>query len=334
MFYRDKEKMINFAVMKIVPLKFRPYYKRTIWGGTEIARFKGETSDHEDVGESWELSALPNGESTVAEGPYAGYPLSRLIEEFGELLLGVRSIKLYGKTFPLLVKLIDANDNLSVQVHPDDSLAARRHGCKGKTEMWYIISTRPGAKIYSGLNRAMTREEYVKSVNEGTFAEYVAAHDSAPGDVFFLPAGQVHAIGSGNLLAEIQQPSDITYRIFDYNRVDAEGNSRELHTEQALDAIDFSGKGEGRRKADSFPEGDASLVECEFFKVRRLRVDGERQLPLEADDFIILICVEGVAAIALEGGEVKMRAGQTVLIPAAAKRLTLGGHATLLTATL
>lgn len=318
--------------MKKIPLIFAPYYKRTIWGGTEIARFKGEKSQHNDVGESWEISALPGGESKVASGPYEGYTLSRLIEEFGEKLLGQEVVGRYGKAFPLLVKLIDANDNLSVQVHPDDDLAARRHGSAGKTEMWYIISTQPGAKIYSGLTRAITPEEYVDSVQEGRFAELVASHESHPGDVFFLPAGQVHAIGAGNFLAEIQQPSDVTYRIFDYNRLDSEGKARELHTEQALDAINFSGQGEGRRSAESFPQGDAELVECDYFKVKRLRVDGERQIALREDAFLILICLEGEVNMALEEGEVKVKAGQTVIVPACSERLTLGGSGTLLAA--
>ena len=318
--------------MKRVPLLFRPYYKRTIWGGTEIARFKGEESRHQDVGESWELSAIPGGESVVASEFYRGYTLPQLIDEFGARLMGAEVSRRFGSSFPLLVKLIDANDNLSVQVHPDDTLAARRHGSAGKTEMGYIISSRPGARIYSGLKRAITPQEYVESVREGSFADLVAAHESHPGDVFFLPAGQVHAIGAGNFLAEIQQTSDITYRIFDYNRVDSEGRPRELHTEQAIDAIDFSGEGEGRRPAETFPEGDADLVECEYFKVRKLKVEGERQLALKEDSFLIIVCLEGEVNVALEDGEVKMKAGQTVLVPACASRLTLGGKGMLLTA--
>ncbi len=217
-----------------------PYFKSVIWGGERICKYKGVEQTEEKIGESWEISAVPGHESVVAEGPYKGMRITELIDCFGAELLGSKVMERYDGKFPLLVKLIDANDNLSVQVHPDDELAKKRHDSLGKTEMWYIIDADKGAKIYSGLNREMTPEEYVARVADNTIEETLAVHDSHPGDIFFLPAGRVHAIGAGNLLAEIQESSDITYRIYDYERRDAQGNARELHTELAKDAIEYT----------------------------------------------------------------------------------------------
>ena len=316
--------------IKEQPILFEPYLKSVIWGGNKICNYKGIPQTQENIGESWEISAVPGYVSIVAEGPYKGKSLNDLINEFGEDLLGKEVVKKYGKEFPLLIKIIDANDNLSVQVHPDDSLAKERHNSLGKTEMWYIISADEGAKIYAGLKDQLNPEDYVKRVEEGTFADALATHDSAPGDVFFLPAGRVHAIGAGNLLAEIQESSDITYRIYDYDRRDANGNARELHTDLAKDAIDYTIYDNYKEKAPSQEERNVTLVNCEHFVTQRLIVEGETGVSLSDDSFHVLICLEGDIEIQYPEGAMKLRAGQTVLLPAVMKEISLTGTGTLL----
>lgn len=317
-------------MIKKAPLRFHPYLKSVIWGGEKICSYKSIPQAEPNIGESWEISAIPGHESVVAEGDYAGRNLPELIAGFGHELLGEGVSRLYNGSFPLLVKFIDANDNLSVQVHPDDTLARRRHGCFGKSEMWYIIRTDEGAKIYSGLKRSITPDEYVRLVADDEFQTVIAVHDSAPGDVFYLPAGRVHAIGAGNMLVEIQQSSDITYRIYDYGRRDAAGNTRELHTELAKDAIDYGVYDDYKAPRAADDESDCEIVRCSHFVTRRLRLHGDASLRLKEDSFSILVCVEGKAEVSCPEGSCRMGAGQTVLIPAAAGRVTLSGDALML----
>lgn len=314
------------------PIRFVPYLKSVIWGGDKICKYKGIEQREPNIGESWEISAVPGHESVVAEGTYEGATLVDLIDRFGADLLGEKVVAKYGNRFPLLVKLIDAADNLSVQVHPDDDLAMKRHGSLGKTEMWYIIDTEKGAKILAGLNTEMTPEEYAERVGDGTFADTIAVHESAPGDVFFLPAGRVHAIGAGNLLAEIQESSDITYRIYDYDRCDAQGNPRELHTDLAKDAIDYTVHAEYKSPRPAAGETDAEIVACDHFSVRRVLVDGKWRPSLGRDSFAVLMCVDGATALEWPGGKATLTQGQTVLIPAAMDDLTVDGKATLILA--
>ena len=314
------------------PIRFVPYLKSVIWGGEKICRYKGIEQTEEKIGESWEISAVPGHESVVAEGPYKGMKITELIECFGPELLGTSVFDRYDGTFPLLVKLIDAQDNLSVQVHPDDDLARERHDSLGKTEMWYIIDAEKGAKIYSGLNRKLTSDEYVKMVADNTIEEVLAVHDSKAGDVFFLPAGRVHAIGAGNLLAEIQESSDITYRIYDYDRRDAQGNPRELHTEQAKDAIDYTFHEEYKSAPADPLVADAVIAECGHFKVDRLLLDGEMNLAYDASSFTVLMCLEGECFVEYGIGSMPMKRGETLLLPAVLTDFTLKGQATLLTA--
>ncbi len=318
-------------IIESSPIKFTPYLKSVIWGGTKICRYKGIVQTDSNIGESWEISAVPGHESVVADGPYRGMRIIELIERFGPDLLGQKVFDRYKGKFPLLVKLIDANDKLSVQVHPDDNLARQRHDSFGKSEMWYIIEAEEGAKIYSGLNRAMTPEEYVKMVETDTIEEALAAHDSHPGDVFFVPAGRVHSIGGGNLLAEIQESSDITYRIYDYNRLDANGNLRELHTEQAKDAIDFTFRNDFKSAQPDPDAADYIIAECEHFRVNRLLLDGEMTLENSDESFTILMCLKGNAVIAYDDGTMSIKAGETVLIPAVLTSVSLKGKGTLLT---
>lgn len=317
------------------PLSFKPYLKEVIWGGSKICTYKGMEADGKKIGESWEISVIPGHESVVDAGQYSGKNLSELADIYGESLLGAAVTARHGNNFPLLIKIIDANDNLSVQVHPNDELARLRHNAQGKTEMWYIIDAEPGAKIISGLNRDSSPQEYEQTVADGTFMDLLALHDSEPGDVFFLPAGRVHSISAGNLLAEIQESSDITYRIFDYNRRDAAGNTRELHTELAKDAIDYKFHSDYKSPKPDSTESDACIADCDCFTVRRIFAEGERDLSLSPDSFAVLMCLKGECTLKYPSGESHMRAGKTFLLPAvlcADAPLKLSGKATLLTA--
>lgn len=314
------------------PISFVPYLKEVIWGGSEICRYKHLPPSTEKVGESWEISAVPGHESVVDNGPYRGLTLPELISRFGTDLLGAKVVERYGLAFPLLVKIIDANQNLSVQVHPDDALARKRHNSLGKTEMWYIIRSRDNARIYAGLNTAMTPDDYVRRVADGTFAQSLAVHGSHPGDVFFLPAGRVHAIGAGNLLAEIQESSDVTYRIYDYDRRDAQGHTRELHTALAKDAIDFRLYDNLKSPRPSDSVRDAELVQCDHFDVRRLLVDGVETLRFDPGSFTVLMCIEGEVRLSYPAGQTTLRSGHTVLLPAILPAVEASGKACLLAA--
>lgn len=316
------------------PLHFAPYLKSVIWGGEAIAPFKGIVTDQKSIGESWEISAVPGKVSVVDRGTFKGRSLTELIEEFGPALVGGKVYEKYGKNFPLLIKIIDAKDNLSVQVHPDDELAEKRHHCPGKTEMWHIIDTAPGAKIYVGLKQQITPDEYERRVADNTIMDVIDSYDSAPGDTFFLPAGRIHAIGAGNLLAEIQETSDITYRIYDYDRRDADGNPRQLHTEQARDAIDYTVYPDYKNAPVSDDVADVDLVNCYHFDVRRILLDNTCELPMNhtRDSFMIVMCLAGEATLkyGAEGRTETIRQGDTLLFPACLGDIAATGNATLL----
>ncbi|MDE6638210.1 MAG: class I mannose-6-phosphate isomerase [Muribaculaceae bacterium] len=315
-------------MIKKEPIRFVPYLKSVIWGGEKICKYKCIEQTEANIGESWEISAVPGHESIVADGPYKGMSITELIDCFGPQLLGKEVMERYDGKFPLLVKLIDANDNLSVQVHPDDVLAKERHDSLGKTEMWYIIDADKGAKIYSGLNREITADQYVERVENNTIEEVLAVHDSHPGDIFFLPAGRVHAIGAGNLLAEIQESSDITYRIYDYDRRDAQGNPRELHTELAMDAIDYTCYDDYKSAPADSKLADVEIAKCDHFTVNRILIDGEMKLQFSDASFTVVMCLEGEVSVE----EKIIKKGETVLLPAALSSFNLSGKGTLLTA--
>lgn len=318
----------------LAPFKFAPYLKPVLWGGEKIARFKNIEVDQDNIGESWELSGVPGHESVVSEGPEKGKNLTQLIREYKDELVGKPVYEKFGDTFPLLIKIIDAKKDLSVQVHPDDELAKKRHNSLGKTEMWYIIDTEPGAKIYAGLSRSITPDDYVRLVKEKKIMDVVAVHDSAPGDLFFLPAGRIHAIGAGNLLAEIQETSDITYRVYDFDRRDADGNLRQLHTEEARDAIDYNVYPEYKSSYDKTARGVVELVKCSHFDVKKVVVDNRQDLPVNVDSFTVIMCIDGECEV-LTDAEVNTRLvrGETLLVPASTSSITVVGKATLLTAT-
>ena len=247
------------------PLKFHPILKQTLWGGERIIPYKELASGLSRVGESWELSGMPGSESVVAEGPWAGSTLSELIGRFGAELLGKANYARFGQEFPLLVKFIDAREDLSIQVHPDDELARKRHGKSGKCEMWYVLEAEPGASLLTGFSRPIAPAEYERRVADNTLTDVLNRQAIASGDVFYLPAGRVHSIGKGSFIVEIQQSSDITYRIYDFDRRDAAGNSRELHTELAREAIDFESSENSRITYAPENNQEVRLVTTPYF---------------------------------------------------------------------
>lgn len=318
------------------PYKFEPYLKTTLWGGYQIAPFKGIYTAQPNIGESWEISGVPGHESVAIERGLiddvdVGLTLTELIDKYKGLLMGNKVYKRFGNKFPLLVKFIDSRQDLSVQVHPDDKLAQERHGCAGKTEMWYIIKSDVGAKIYAGLRKQITPEDYENMVTAeaeaNPMADVIATHEAHQGDLFFLPAGRLHAIGAGNFLAEIQQTSDITYRVYDFGRKDAHGNPRELHTELAKDAIDYQVWPEYRTSYDS-TQPTSQLINCPYFVVHRVVVQVAQQIDFHCDSFVVVVCLWGEANI----NGVKVRQGETLLVPASENVLYIFGNATFLTA--
>lgn len=283
----------------------------------------GDVTLDTPVGESWEVSAVESSPCTVANGPLAGRDLISVVNECGAALLGNAVSEQYGGKLPLLVKFIDASKDLSIQVHPDDELAMRRHGKFGKTEMWYIIDAEPGACLYAGFKERITPYEYKKRVEDGTICEVLARHEVHAGDVFYIPAGRVHAICGGIMLAEVQQSSDVTYRIFDYNRPGLDGKPRQLHTELAAEAIDFHVEKDYRTHYGDTAERAAQVIDTPFFDVRVMDIKERfhRNL-LKYDSFIISMCIKGKCRIALRNAKgeldsVEVNEGNSCLIPAA-----------------
>jgi mannose-6-phosphate isomerase len=307
----------------LYPYLFKPILKETIWGGAEILPYKGLTSQADrgetaGIGESWELSHVDGNFSVVANGDRQGTTIDDLISEYGARLLGTKVLEQSGGTFPLLVKFIDARDNLSIQVHPDDRLAGRRHHSLGKTEMWYVVSARPDAVLYSGFSRQIDAGEYVRRVADSSIMDVLQSYRVTPGDVFFLPAGRVHAIGSGCFITEIQQTSDITYRIYDYNRTDAGGMKRELHTQLAKDAIDYTLLPDYRTHYTPRDDEAVELVRCKYFTTNLLKLNKPKSRDYASlDSFVIYICMKGEATVRdNKSNALHVRQGQTVLIPA------------------
>ena len=321
------------------PIKFKPQLKENLWGGKRLLEIKqGQLPRSIDkercYGESWDLSCVKGSISKVANGFLKGNNLQEIIEVYMGDLVGEEVFDAFGLEFPLLIKNLDCNDTLSVQVHPDDELAAERHNSFGKTEMWYVADAEEGAAIYLGFkSKEITREEYIKAVAEGTVAEILQRVPVKRGDVYFIPAGTVHALGKGLNIIEIQQTSDVTYRIFDWNRVDAEGNSRELHTALAVDAIDFeSGVEECLRRYEPKPNEEVEIVKCDHFTTSMLEVRGVAEMDYAGrDSFTIYICLEGEVSLDMEGEHEHLSAGEVVLIPASANEVVLSGQAKLLT---
>ena len=302
------------------PLKFEPILKTVVWGGEKIAPYKEIETDQKHIGESWELSGVKGNESVVANGPLAGRTIASLVKDYKGELVGKHVYENTGDEFPLLIKFIDALSDLSIQVHPNDQLAAARHnGSKGKTEMWYVVAAEPGAHLLAGLTKSITPEEYAAKVADGTITDVLARHEVHPGDVFFLPAGRIHAICGGCFIAEIQQTSDITYRIYDYGRLGLDGKPREVHTELAKDAIDYKVYDNYRTEYTPQENEEVELVSCKYFttSLYDLTLPFARDLS-EIDSFMVVMCLDGSGTIQVDGEDVYVHQGETVLIPASA----------------
>lgn len=313
------------SIQRLYPLTFEPLLKEIIWGGQDIRPFKGLEPNDQTIGESWEISHVDDNYSVVAEGALQGQTLDELISTYGDRLVGQSVRARVGDRFPLLIKFIDARQNLSIQVHPDDELGMKRHNSFGKTEMWYVVKAAPEARLYSGFALQSSPEDYVRRIEEGTIMEALQEYHVEAGDVFFLPAGRVHAIGAGCFVAEIQQTSNITYRIYDYDRTDAQGNKRELHTELAKDAIDYTLHPDYRTAYTSRQDEPTHLVTCRYFETNLL----ELTEPLtrdwsQLDSFVIYIVMEGALRLVDDTGyTLDLHQGQSVLVPAEAQSIRL-----------
>jgi mannose-6-phosphate isomerase len=309
---------------ELYPLKFEPVLKEKVWGGKALSTCYNKPSSSDHIGESWEISAVSGDQSVISNGFLAGNNIEELIEVYMGDLTGDSIYEKFGNEFPLLIKFIEAQQDLSIQVHPQNELAKTRHKAYGKTEMWYILDCRDGAKIYTGFIEGTTKEIYEEALKEGKLENILNVETPKPGDVFFTPAGRVHAIGAGNVLVEIQQTSDITYRIFDWNRKSTGKDKRELHTELALDAIDFNEAGQSKIKSDRDANESRNLVDCEFFTTNVLTFNK----PIEKDyffndSFVIYVCIDGHFTISWDGNSDTVNKGETVLVPAMIKELTL-----------
>ena len=311
-------------------LKFDPIFKSVIWGGKRIAEFKGLPSQGDHIGESWELSPMEGHESVVSQGTFKGATLPSLIANHGNEIMGERLMKKYDGKFPLLIKLIDSSDDLSVQVHPDDELAAKRHNSLGKTEMWYSIAPAEGAYLYAGFSKHIDAAEFRRQVAENEIIPSLHKYFTHPGDIFFLPAGRVHSIGRGNFVLEIQEASDLTYRIYDYDRRDAQGDPRQLHVEESVDAIDFDDTADLPAENELGVVGELRpLAESSYFKTEIARVDGTMTIDLAArNSFTILVATAGELTVKNADGEISLRQGETALVAASTPSITIEGKGT------
>lgn len=298
--------------------KFNPLLKQTIWGGGRIVPFKRLGGEADGVGESWEVSGVEGSQTTVAGGSRDGVATNDLVAEFGADLLGADNYSRFGNEFPLLVKFIDAARDLSVQVHPDDATARRQGRGRGKTEMWYVMDSAPEASMMVGLKRSVTPEEFKELVADGTICDALCRYSVAEGDCFYIPAGRIHSIGAGCFLAEIQQTSDVTYRIYDFNRKDKDGNPRQLHTQEAAEAVDCEAKGDYRTAYRRERNQGVELVRSDFFTTAVYDIDEPMALDYsELDSFVLLVGVGGECSLAFgDGTQTTLRAGETVLLPA------------------
>lgn len=309
----------------LYPLKFKTIFKDKIWGGEKIKTYLGKDfSPLPNCGETWEISGVKSDVSIIANGPLTGTSLADLLSKEKEALVGKSVYKRFGNVFPLLVKFIDANDDLSIQVHPNDELAKKRHNSFGKTEMWYVIQADEGSSLISGFNQEVDKEFYLKKFNAGELTDILNREEAKADEVFFLPAGRVHTIGKGLLVAEIQQTSDITYRIYDFDRVDDQGNKRELHTEEALDAIDFTFYDEYKTQYTPAFNQSVELVSCPYFTTNVLNYTQEVVKDYSnLDSFVIHVCLEGSYILKYGIEELPVNIGDCILLPATTDQVVL-----------
>lgn len=311
---------------ELYPLKFKPLFKERIWGGSKLHALLGKDfSPLSNCGESWEISGLDGDVSVVANGTLAGNDLEELIEIYMGDLVGEKVYDKFGVEFPLLIKFLDANDELSIQVHPDDKLSKERHNAYGKTEMWYVVQADKGAKVTAGFNQDVDRAKYLRAFESDTLIDLLNVEEAKAGDVFFIPSGSVHTIGKGLVVAEVQQTSDVTYRIYDFNRKDSQGNSRELHTELSLDAIDFTCEKEYKTNYKVTNNSSSEIVFCQYFTTNVLNLTHSVEKDYnELDSFIIYMCLEGAYAIGWGLDNVmQVKAGETILVPASIENFVL-----------
>jgi len=309
----------------LYPLRFKTIYKDKIWGGKKIQTvLKKDFGNLPNCGETWEISGVPENISVVSEGDLKGQNLEQILKEYKGNLVGDKVYKKYGNEFPLLVKFIDANDDLSVQVHPDDDLAKKRHASFGKTEMWYIFQADANATLNSGFNRPLTKEQYLEYFNHGKLMDILNIEKVQADDVYFLPAGRVHYIGKGCLLAEIQQSSDVTYRIYDFDRKDDKGNARELHTDQSIDAIDFTNHKDYKTQYIDKVNEVVPLVSCPYFTTNKLHFNEPVSRDFTGlDSFVIYVCMSGNLTIEYGSGSTSLETGEAILVPASIKKINL-----------
>lgn len=305
---------------------FEPLLKQTLWGGDKIIPFKHLNDSLDHVGESWEISGVNGNETIIANGPQKGKSLNQLVREQKGLLIGQENYERFGDEFPLLIKFIDAQKNLSIQVHPNDEVAHRQGKPRGKTEMWYVLPSVPGAFLYNGLKQQITPEQYKAMVENDTITDALARYEVSEGDVFFIPAGRIHAIGAGSFVAEIQQTSDVTYRIYDFKRKDKNGNYRELHTKEAAESIDYHVLPDYRTAYEPKQNEGVQVVSCPYFTTAVYDLTEPMTLDYaDLDSFVILIAVKGEGKLICEGEEMPFRMGDTVLLPATTKEVKVEG---------
>jgi mannose-6-phosphate isomerase len=308
------------------PIKFDPILKEKIWGGDKLMSLLHKKSDKNNIGESWEISDVKRDTSIVFNGKLQGRNLKQLISEFKGDLVGDKVYKQFGDKFPLLIKFIDAKTPLSIQLHPDDELAKKRHNSFGKTEMWYVLQADEKANLIVGFKEDVSSEKYLEHIENKNLVDILNFDEVQNGDVYFIPTGRIHAIGAGVMLAEIQQTSDITYRVYDWDRVDTDGNSRELHTNEAIDAIDFVSQNDYKTKYSKNSNTTNTVVDCQYFTTNILPINGSINIDhSDKDSFVIYMCVKGSVEFiyGTEKSSVKINYGETLLIPSVLKEFTI-----------
>jgi mannose-6-phosphate isomerase len=315
--------------MKLYPLQFEPILKERIWGGEKLKTLLNKPITSNSTGESWELSTVEGDVSVVANGLHKGKSLTELINENPNEILGTKVYHQFGKQFPLLFKYLDAREDLSIQVHPNDELAKKRHNSFGKTEMWYVLQADKDSRIIVGFKENSNANDYLENLKNKTLLSILDDVEVAVGDVFFLETGTVHAIGAGLVIAEIQQTSDITYRLYDFDRLDAAGNQRELHVDLALDAINYN-KVDTHKKYDKVPNESNTVVECPYFTTNFLPLEGKISVEKSGNSFTVYMCVDGSFELESEGIQYQYKKGDTVLVPAALKAFSINGKASIL----
>jgi mannose-6-phosphate isomerase len=315
--------------MKFYPLQFQPILKERIWGGTKLKDYLNKPITSEITGESWEISTVTNDVSIVSNGVLKGKSVKELINEYPNEILGTKVYKQFGKQFPLLFKYLDAREDLSIQVHPNDELAKERHNSFGKTEMWYVMQADKEARLIVGFKEKSSKEEYIKHLENKTLLSILDTKNVKKGDVFFLETGTVHAIGAGTVIAEIQQTSDITYRLYDFDRVDAEGNKRELHIDLALDAINYDVVN-AQKSYSKIDNRSNEMVQCVYFTTNVIPLNGKVNIRFNQETFRVYMCVDGDFELTLEDKIYSYKTGDTLLIPAKMSDFVLNGKATIL----